>query len=204
MHRTWLLLLVTVPVWAGTEFSIGPAGGMALPLGGNIRRYQTGFGAGLDVRVTGFQPVVGLGVSGGYVRFAGPYHDSLRKDSSRYNYRYIPVAVYLLTDFSRLFSDAPVRPYLRLGAGPCYWDWRCDSAFFYYTQPDSSRLSSRQWDYDFLLALGAERRLGNLPLSAFIECTGEYITSSHFEKYSVLDKDESYARLALGFRYHLR
>ena len=192
-----LLLAAAMPLWAKLEFAAGPSGGLTLPLGGNIQHYQPSWGAGVDARVTGFQPILGLGLSAGYTRFVGPYHDSIRADSSRFNYRFVPIAAYLFTDFSKVFPNAPVLPYLRLGAGPCYWDLRSDTAFL--TTLDSTR--SHQWDYDFTVSVGAEKRLAQLPLAVFLDLTANYITSSHFERYGALDKDESYAQVSLGLRY---
>jgi hypothetical protein len=180
--------------------AVGPAGGLTVPLGGNIVHYQPSWVTGFDIRVTGFQPVIGLGLSAGYTRFRGPHNDSITNDSSKFSYRYVPATVYLLTDLSRIFTRPPFFPYLRIGVGPCYWDVRYDTMFF--TTLDSTK--SRQWDYAFSATLGAEKRLGRLPLSVFLDLTANYVTSSHFEKYSPLDKDESYAAVSLGFRYHLR
>jgi hypothetical protein len=193
----FLVLVASAPLWAGLNLAVGPGGGLALPLGGNIQHFSPSWGAGLDVRVTGFQPILGLGLSAGYTGFTGPYNDSLRKDSTNISYHFVPVAVYLFTDFSKVFPDAPVLPYLRLGAGPCYWNTlKGDTTF---TTLDTTR--SSQWDYDFTVTVGAEKRLGTLPLAVYLDLTANYITSSHFEKYGALDKDESYAQVSIGMRY---
>jgi len=195
-----LFLAATAPVWANLVFAVGPGGGLTLPVSGNIERFQPSWGAGIDARATGFEPILGLGLSAGYTRFVGPYRDSVRADSSSYNYRYVPIAVYLFTDFSGVLPNAPVLPYLKLGAGPCYWDLRKNTAFL--TTLDSAM--SHQWDYDFTVSVGAEKHLGHLPLAVYLDLTANYITSSHFERYGALDQDESYAQVSLGLRYFFR
>jgi hypothetical protein len=99
-----------------------------------------------------------------------------------------------------VFPNAPVLPYLKLGAGPCYWDLRKGTDFL--NTLDSSK--SHQWDYDFTVSVGAEKHLGRLPLAVYLDLTANYITSSHFEKYGALDQDESYAQVSLGLRYFFR
>ena len=93
--RVWfaLFLLSSAPLWAGLNFALGPGGGLGLPLGGNIRNYQPALDAGLDVRLTGFQPVVGLALTGGYVQFKGPSSSNPANDSSKFTYRYFPTAL---------------------------------------------------------------------------------------------------------------
>jgi len=196
--RTWLalLLLTSAPLWAGLNFAVGPGGGLALPLGGNIRNYQPALDAGLDVRLTGFQPVVGLMLTGGYLQFKGPSSSNPANDSSKFTYRYYPTALCAFTDFSGLMAKPVVRPYLRLGIGPCYWDLRYNGQLL--TTLDTSQ--SGQLDYNLVAGLGAEYRLPKLPLAVFAEFSADYITSTHFEKYSYLDKDEYFTLLNVGLR----
>ena len=203
MRRTaafFLLFLASFPAWGGPNFAFGPSAGLVLPLDGSISHSLPSWGAGIDFRVTGFQPVVGLGLEAGYTRLHGPYRDSLRRDSSSYRYRYVPATLYLFTDFSRILGNTPaVLPYFRMGLGPCLWDLRRNGRLV-PTPADTTRRSN-QLDYAFIAGIGVERRLGRLPLAVFIDLSASYITSSHYEKYSAYDKDESYATASLGCRY---
>jgi len=189
--------LCVSPAWGALDLALGPSVGLTLPLSGDITHSPAGWSAGLDARLTGFQPVVGLGLSISYAGFPGPYHDSLRQDSSAYYYRYVPGLVYLFTDLSRVMPKTGLLPYLRLGAGPCYWDLRRDNSFV--TLLDSTL--SRHLDYAFTAAIGVEKRLPRLPLTVYLDLTGNYVASSHFDKYGVYDKDDTYAQISVGVRY---
>jgi hypothetical protein len=193
------LAMMPLALTAGVEFAFGPAAGVTLPLDGSIRRSDPSWHAGIDFRVTGFQPIVGLGLSAAYTRLQGPYRDSLRRDSSAYSYRYLPAAAYLFTDFSRIAGNSPVRPCFRLGFGPCLWDLRRGGDLL-PTPGDSSQLS-REFDYAFIAGIGLERRLGRMPIAIAFDLTGWYVTSTHFEKYTAFDRDESFATAALAIRY---
>lgn len=196
--RIWfaLLLLSSAPLWAGLNLALGPGAGLALPLGGEIRNYQPALDAGLDVRLTGFQPVVGLALTGGYVQFKGPSSSNPANDSSKFTYRYFPTALCAVTDFSGLMTKPVIHPYLRLGIGPCYWDLRYAGQLL--TTLDTSK--SSQLDYNLTGAVGAEYDLPKLPLAVFAEFTADYITSTHYEKYSYLDHDEYFGLLNVGLR----
>jgi hypothetical protein len=194
-----LALVLVAPAWAKLDLAFGPGGGLALPLGGDITHSPLSWNAGLDARVTGFQPVVGLGLSASYSGFPGAYHDSLRQDSSAYYFRHVPVTAFLFTDLSRIAPRTGLLPYFRIGVGPCYWDLRRDNSLV--TLLDSSL--SRHLDYAFIASLGVEKRLPNLPLAVYLDLTGNYIASSHFDQYGVYDKDESYAQVSAGIRYFL-
>jgi hypothetical protein len=195
-----LLLAFGLPLYAGVQFAAGPAGGFAGPVSGNIKRYQSSYGLAFDVRVTGFRPIVGAGVCAAYARFKGPKSDSLPADSSRFNYRYLPFALYAFTDLSRIFERSPVLPYLRIGAGPCFWDLRYDTTRFMTLD------STMSYHHDWLLlaGLGAEYKIPSLPLAVALDINADYITSTHFEKYGPYDKDELFAMISLGLRYRLR
>lgn len=193
-------MLSSVPLWAGIQWTLGPGGGLALPLGGNIGSYQPSLGGCFDIRATGFQPVLGFALTGGYARFKGPSNDNPLADSSKLVYQYVPAALGLFTDFTPLMPGTPVRPYLRMGLGPCYWDLRYDGQLL----PTLDTSTSKQLDCVITGAIGAEYRLPRLPIALFAEFTADYITSTHFEKYYYLDKDEYFALAAFGIRYTFR
>lgn len=200
--RVWfvLLLLSSVPLWASVQWALGPGGGLALPLGGNIGKYQPALGGGFDVRITGFQPVLGFALTGNYARFKGPSSSDPLADSSKFAYQYVPAALCLFTDFSPLIPGTPIRPYLRTGLGPCYWDLRYGGQLL----PTLDTSTSKQLDCVITGAIGAEYRLPRLPVALFAEFTADYITSTHFEKYYYLDKDEYFALAGIGIRYLFR
>ena len=200
--RAWLviLLMMSAPLWARVDFALGPGGGLGLPLGGNIQHYQPALGPGFDLRVTGFQPVVGFALTSSYYRFKGPASSNPLLDSSKFTHQYVPIALCVLTDFSPLFTKPAVRPYFRFGLGPCYWDLRYGGQLL----PTMDTGTSKQVDFVLTGALGAEYRFGRLPLAAFAEFTADYITSTHFEKYYYFDKDEYFALASVGIRYLFR
>ena len=192
-----LFLLSATLLHGDMQYAVGASPGLMIPFSGDIQNFQATIAPGLDFRMTGFSPVVGLGISAGYGMIRGPYRDSLRKDSSAYTYRYLPISAYLLTDFSGLMTNPPVLPYFRIGGGPCYWDLRRDNDFL--ITGDST--PSHQWNYILQATIGAERRLGSLPLSVFLEATADYVASSDFVRYGPMDQDEAYAVVRLGLRY---
>lgn len=194
-----LLLLPAALLQGAVQFSAGASPGLALPFSGNISNYQPAFAPGIDLRVTGVVPVMGMGLNAGYAEMIGPYRDSLRRDSSSYSYRYVPVAITLFTDFSPLMTNPPVTPYLSFGAGPTYWEIRRNGDLFMVA--DSTQ--SRQWNYVMQGTLGVEKRLGKVPLSVFLEATADYVAGSDFERYGYSDEDDVFAEFRLGLRYYL-
>lgn len=184
---------------AAPQLSAGASPGYAFPIGGNFTRYQPGLALRVDARLTGLQPVIGYGLTLGYAGFKGPKSADPQADSSKFSYRFLPIAVYLFTDLSQVLARSPVLPYLHLGAGPTWWDIRYDNRHF--TTGDST--PSTQWDYVLAVTVGAERRFNKVPLSVFAEVSADYITGSHLYRYGPLDEDEAYAVLSAGLRYSI-
>jgi hypothetical protein len=180
---------------ANVQWTVGASPGLALPSGGDIEHYQAGFAPGIDLRLTGFAPVIGVNLAAAYASMSGP-----TGDSSQLSNRYVPVTVSIFTDFSPLIPNATVLPYLRLGLGPCYWDIRNHGVLF--RTLDSTQ--SKQLDYDLQAAAGVEKNLGRSPLSVFAEVTADYITSTHYRKYGIYDKDDFFTVLRIGLRFHTR
>ncbi|MEO0108325.1 MAG: hypothetical protein ABIK62_04045, partial [candidate division WOR-3 bacterium] len=114
------LVVLVNSVQGAAQWTLGASPGLGVPAGGNIRHFQPGFAPGLDLRLNGLTPVVGLGLSASRVGIKGPYHDSLRRDSSNYTYSFLQASLSLFTDFSPLLSEPLLHPYLRFGAGPAY------------------------------------------------------------------------------------